>query len=420
MNTEIGRRTAVAGALGMGALGALGAGGIPARAAGAPITIGMSLSLTGPLAVSGRAILLTLQMFEADLNKQGGVHGRPVKFIYYDDQSNPSNAPQIYTKLLDIDKVDLLMSNGTNLTAPAMPVVMQRNRLIVVMFSLGINDKFHYPRFFQTMPYGPNGKMAISKGFFDAAAAIVPKVKTIALVGADADFSKSAVAGAREHAKAMGLKIVYDRTYPPSTVDYDPIVRGIGAANPDVIYVGSYPLDTVGMIRSAHSLKLRPRLFGGSMVGTQIGSLKAELGPELNGVVSYELYVPAVARFFPEVEPFLQRYRPLAVKAGVDPLGFYMPPFAYASFQVLTQAVAAVGLDQAKLADHIHAATFKTMVGDITFGADGEWAHERMLQAQFQGVSGNAVQQFMDPVREVVLSPAEYKTGTLVTPFGAA
>ncbi|MBW4090315.1 MAG: hypothetical protein HIU82_04270 [Proteobacteria bacterium] len=87
---------------------------------------------------------------------------------------------------------------------------------------------------------------------------------------------------------------------------------------------------------------------------------------------------------------------------------------------MLTQAVAAVGLDHAKLAEHIHAATFKTMVGDIKFGADGEWAHERMLQSQFQGVSGNAVQQFMDPAREVVLSPAEYKTGALVTPFGAA
>ena len=78
----------------------------------------------------------------------------------------------------------------------------------------------------------------------------------------------------------MGLKIVYDRTYPPSTVDYDPIVRGIGAANPDVIYVGSYPLDTVGMIRAGALTKARPRLFGGSMVGTQIGSLKSELGAE--------------------------------------------------------------------------------------------------------------------------------------------
>jgi branched-chain amino acid transport system substrate-binding protein len=416
MSNGIGRRAALTGALGAGALGAV-AGVRPARAAG-PITIGMSLSLTGPLAVSGRAIALTMKMFEADFNKQGGVHGRPIRFIHYDDQSNPSNAPQIYTKLLDIDKVDLLMSNGTNLTAPAMPVVMQHDRLVIVMFSLGINDKFHYPRFFQTMPYGPNGKMAISKGFFEAAATIVPKVKTIALVGADADFSKTAVAGARAHAKELGLKIVYDRTYPPSTVDYDPIVRGIGAARPDVIYVGSYPLDTVGMIRSAHSLKLRPKLFGGSMVGTQIGSLKAELGEELNGVVSYELYVPAVAKFFPEVEPFLQRYRPIAVKEGVDPLGFYMPPFVYASCQVLTQAVAAVGLDQGKLAEHIHAATFKTMVGDIKFGADGEWAHERMLHAQFRGVKGNDVQQFMDPAREVVISPAEYKTGDLVTPFG--
>ena len=137
MNTEIGRRTAVAGALGMGALGRSARGAFRRARQAGPSPSACSLSLTGPLAVSGRAILLSLQMYEADFNKQGGMHGRPIKFIYYDDQSNPSNAPQIYTKLLDIDKVDLLMSNGTNLTAPAMPVVMQRDRLIVAMFSLG-------------------------------------------------------------------------------------------------------------------------------------------------------------------------------------------------------------------------------------------------------------------------------------------
>ena len=422
MSIDIGRRAAVTGALGAAASAVAGAATRRARGAvaAAPITIGTSLSLSGPLAVSGRAVLLTAQMFEADFNAKGGIGGRPIKLVYYDDQSNPSNAPQIYTKLLDIDKVDLLMSSGTNLTAPAMPVVMQHDRTLVAMFSLGINDTFHYPRYFQTMPYGPNGRLAISQGFFDIAAGIKPGVKTIALVGADADFSKTALSGAREHAKKMGLKIVYDRTYPPSTVDFDPILHGIAAAAPDVVFVGSYPLDTVGMIRAAHELKLKTKLFGGSMVGTQIGSLKAQLGEALNGVVSYELYIPAMAKFFPEVEPFLQRYRPLAVKAGVDPLGFYMPPFVYASLQVLTQAATAAGLDQAKLAQELHSATFKTMVGDIKFGADGEWAQERMVQAQFHGVKGHDAKQFLDPAIEAVLDPAAYKTGSLISPFNAA
>ena len=196
-----------------------------------PITIGGSLSLTGPLAVSGRAIQLSASMFRDDINAKGGIAGRPVKLVIYDDQSNPANSPQIYTKLIDVDNVNLLISNGTNLTAPAMPVVMQRNRMILAMFSLAVNDKFHYARFFQTMPYGPDGKHSISAGFFEALKALNPAPKTIALVGADADFSKSAVAGARDQAKKMGLKIVYDRTYPPTTVDYSPTVRGIAAAS---------------------------------------------------------------------------------------------------------------------------------------------------------------------------------------------
>ena len=421
MINPIGRRAALRGTLSAAALGtaALGAATAPARAA-RPITIGLSLSLTGPLAVAGRAILVTARIFESDFNGQGGINGTPIRFVYYDDQSNAANIPEIYTKLLEIDHVDLLMCNATNLTAAAMPVVIQHQRVMVAMFSLAVNDKFHYPRYFQTMPFGPDGRLAISEGFFAAAAALVPKAKTIAFAGADADFAKTAVSGARENAQKLGLKPVYDRSYPPTTVDYDPIVRVIAAARPDIVYIGSYPFDTVGILRSVHSVGLRARLFGGGMVGTQIGSLKATLGPALNGVLSFELYVPAVAKFFPDVEPFLVRYRPLAVKAGVDPLGFYMPPFAYASFQALTEAVRAVGLDQAKLAAHMHAVPFRTMVGEIRFGADGEWAKGRMLQAQFRGVAGHDVKQFLDPAREVVIEPAQYASGALITPFGGA
>ena len=100
--------------------------------------------------------------------------------------------------------------------------------------------------------------------------------------------------------------------------------------------------------------------------------------------------MPAVAKFFPEVEPFLQRYRPLAVKAGVDPLGFYMPPFAYASCQVLPRQSPRSGSTRPSSPNTSMPATFKTMVGDIKFGADGEWATARCCSAQFQSVSGNA------------------------------
>jgi branched-chain amino acid transport system substrate-binding protein len=83
-------------------------------------------------------------------------------------------------------------------------------------------------------------------GFFKVAAAQSPKPQTIALAYADAEFGQNACDGARENAKAFGFNIVYDKNYPPSTVDFAPIVRAIEAHNPDLLVVCSYPLDTVG------------------------------------------------------------------------------------------------------------------------------------------------------------------------------
>jgi branched-chain amino acid transport system substrate-binding protein len=344
-----------------------------------------------------------------------------VQLVTYDDQSNPANVPPIYTKLLDVDKVDLIVTNGTNLTVPAMPIAMQRGKVVFCMLALAINDKFKYPRFFQTMPYGPHGKASISEGFFDVAMGMKPPPTTVALVGADAEFSKSAVEGARDEAKKRGLKIVYDRTYPPSTVDFGPVIRGIATANPDLVYVGSYPVDTSGLIRAARELNFSPKLFGGGMVGTQAASLQGDLGDMLNDVVSYELYCPAVADKFPEVEPLLKKYQPLAKEKGIDPHGYYVPPFAYCTMQILDQAVTGTGgLDQDKMAKFLHANTFKTIVGDVKFGPDGEWDHGRLLTVQFRGLKGQGMDQFNSPSAEVVLHPAEYRTGELRYPMGLA
>lgn len=416
--TKVTRRVAMAGAVG-GLAGALSR--VPPASAADPITIGFSIPQTGALASNGKSVLLTMQIFVEETNARGGVLGRPLKLVFYDDQSNPANVPGIYTKLLDVDKVDLVITNGTNLTVPAMPIAIERNKMVMCLFSLAINDKFHYPRFFQTMPYGPDGKAAISAGFFEVAMGMDPKPGTVALVGADAEFSKNAVAGAREQARKRGLRVVYDRTYPPPTVDFGPIIRGIAATGPDLVYVGSYPLDTTGLIRAARELNFRPKLFGGGMVGTQSANLKADLGEMLNDVVSYELYCPAAAGHFPAVAPLLAKYQPLAGPAGVDALGYYSPPFTYCAMEILAQAVAATGgVDQDKLANYIHATAFKTLVGEVKFGPDGEWARPRMLTVQFRGLKGQGMEQFTKPAAEVILHPAEYKTGDPRYPMGPA
>jgi branched-chain amino acid transport system substrate-binding protein len=307
---------------------------------------------------------------------------------------------------------------GTNVIAPAMPVVMQRNLMFMGLFGLNVNSKFDYDRYFQIMPSGPEPAIGWTQGYFDTAMGLSPKPQTIALVGADAEYPALALAGAREQVKRTGLKVVYDKSYPPNTVDYAPIVRAIQAANPDLVYVASYPPDSAGIIRAANEVGLKARMFGGGMVGPQFAALKTQLGPLLNGIVNYESYAPEVAGKFPSIEPFLVKYQARAAKEGVDPLGFYLPPFAYAMMEVIEQSIKATGgLDQAKLADYMHKTEFDTYVGKVRFGKNGEWAQPRMLAVQYHGIAGNDLEQWKKPGHVVVLTPAQYRTGNVATPF---
>jgi branched-chain amino acid transport system substrate-binding protein len=245
-----------------------------------------------------------------------------------------------------------------------------------------------------------------------------PKPKTVAIVAADAEFALNAAAGARKNAQAAGLKIVYDKTYPPPTTDFSPIVRAIQATNPDLVYVGSYPPDSVGMVKAAHEVGLKVKMFGGGMVGLQFAAIQKNLGPLLNGIVNYDFWVPEPTLDFPGVKEFLGKYQEAAKGKGVDPYGHYLPPFAYAYMQVLEQSVEATkGLDHAKLAAHMRKATFDTVVGKVKFGKNGEWAKSRTLQVQFRDVQADNLEQFAGPGKRVVLYPREWKSGEIVYPY---
>jgi branched-chain amino acid transport system substrate-binding protein len=413
---RFGRRAIGMRVLAMAAL-VLGLAG-PALAAD-PIKLGFGMALTGGLAGNGKAALLALQIWAEDVNAKGGLLGRKVELVYYDDQSSPAAVPGIYTKLLEIDKVDLVVSGyATNQVAPAMPIVMQRGMVFLGLFALALNEQFHYPNYFDIQPTGPDGKVELSRGFFELAMAQQPKPQTVAIVAADAEFAKVAAEGARENIKKSGLKIVYDKTYPPATVDYTPVVRALMATSPDIVFAASYPPDTAGLVRAANEVGLKVKQFGGAMVGLQFAGLKTQLGPLLNGIVDFDYYVAEPSLNFPGIDEFVKRYQAKAAGAGVDPLGFYLPPFAYAEGQVLAQAVEATGgLDQAKLGDYIRNNTLHTIVGDIKFADNGEWATPRVLQVQYQNIKGNDLEQFKKPGTQIVVFPPEVKSGAYLYPY---
>ncbi len=393
---------------------------MPAKAAD-PIKIGFGMSLSGKLAANGKMALVAMQIWEDDINAKGGLLGRPVKLVYYDDQSNPAQVPSIYSKLLDIDKVDLIVSGyASTQIAAAMPIAIERKKLFIGLSGIGINAAFQYPMYFSMLPTGPSPKPAFTRGFFKVAEAQNPKPATIALAYADAEFGQNACAGARENAKASGLKIVYDKSYPPSTVDFTPIVRAIQARNPDLLVICSYPLDTVGMIKAIHEIGFEPKMWGGAMVGLQSTALKTQLGPLLNGVVNFETWLPVKSLESSGAIDLLNKYHARAKAAGTDALA-YFPVWPYADLQVLGDAIAATkSLNDGLLAAYMHKATFQTVVGDVKFGKEGEWAEERMLAGQFQNIKSNSVDEFRDLKTEVVIYPPQFKSGEVIYPYEKA
>jgi branched-chain amino acid transport system substrate-binding protein len=236
------------------------------------------------------------------------------------------------------------------------------------------------------------------------------------MISADAEFARTAADGARENANALGFTVIYDRSYPPATVDFGPIMRAVQAAGADMVFVAAYPPDTAGIVRSAKEVGLTARMFGGTMIGLLVTPLRVQLGPAMNNIVFMESFLPTFD--FPGLKEVLAKYRAKVKDQKIDPFGIEFAPFGYAAGQILAQAVTATqSFDHDKIAKYIHATTFKTVAGEIAFTRDGEWTESRMAVTQFQDVQPNDITQFLDGRRQPVLWPEKYRTGRIIYPY---
>src|SRR5580692_10954299 len=385
-----------------------------------PIKIGMSMPQTGGLAAGGKASLLGIEIWRDDVNARGGLLGRKVELVVYDDKSSASETPAIYAKLLDVDKVDLLFAPyATVPTAPIMPLVKQRGMLLMGNFSFQVNSKIGHDMWFNNAPWGPADSWAA------AFLTIGQKAggKTVALLTADQEFAQNLALTARDVAKQRDLPIVFDQAYPPSTVEFSSIIRALDAAKPDIVYVASYPPDSAAILRAVNEIGVgdNVKIFGGAMVGLQFAGVMQNLGSLLNGVVNFNTWLPEPSMYFDGTKAFFETYSKRAVEAKVDPLGYYLAPFGFAEGQLIEAAVKATGsLDQKAIAKYLHENEVQTIVGPISFAADGERKVTATLQAQFQGIVDKNMDQFKKSGKQVILFPEKLKSGEFITPFEAA
>jgi branched-chain amino acid transport system substrate-binding protein len=384
-----------------------------------PIQIGYTLSLSGPLAENSKAARLAHQIWAEDVNSRGGLLGREVQLICRDDQGDALKVANIYTQLLDKEKVDLVIGGyGTNTIAASMPLVMKRKRFLIGLMGLGVNLNLRYPNYFAMIPTGPKPNSALTEGFFALAALQNPKPQTVAMLSAEAEFSKNPVIGARENAAKYGLQIIHEQKYPLSTENFTSLIEQVKTINADVLFLCSYLKDSIGLVRAIHASNYRPKIVGGAMIGPQSASVKTELGPLLNGFVNYEYWVPVPKMNFQGVSEMLAKYQAQATAENIDALGYYMAPLAYSQLQVLEQAVRATGsLNDEVLSEYCRANVFKTVIGNVRFGEGGEWTEPRVAQVQFQNITNNEVETFRDSRVQVVVSPPEYASGNFIYPY---
>lgn len=385
-----------------------------------PIKIGMSMPQTGGLAAGGKASLLGIEIWRDDVNARGGLLGRKVELVVYDDKSSASETPAIYAKLLDVDKVDLLFAPyATVPTAPIMPLVKQRGMLLMGNFSFQVNSKIHHDMWFNNAPWGPADAWATAfLGLGQKAGG-----KTMALLSADQEFAQNLAATARDVAKKMGLNLVFDQAYPPSTAEFSSIIRALNSAKPDIVYVASYPPDSAAILRAVNEIGVgdNVKIFGGAMVGLQFAGIMENLGSLMNGVVNFNTWLPEPSMYFDGTKAFFDTYAKRAVEAKVDPLGYYLAPYGFAMGQLIEQAVTSTkSLDQKTLAKYLREHVHKTIVGPIEYAEDGEWKETATLEAQFRGVKDKNLDQFRSAGKQVILFPDRLKTGDLITPFEAA
>ena len=327
----------------------------PAKAqSGEPIKIGFSMALTGPLAPNGKQALLGMQIWEEEINAKGGLLGRPVKLVYYDDQSQSAPVPGIYTKLLDVDKVDLIIGPyATVPAAAAMPVVMQKNKTLHHPVRARCERRVQVRQFFAMMPNGPDAKRRLPRASSTSACSRIrsrrrwrspPRMRN----------SREGLRRRSGECQEVRPKIVYDRTYPPATTDFTPIVRAVQAANADLFIICSYPLNSVGIVKAVNEIGFKPKIIGGAMVGLQATGIQEPAWPAAQRFRQLRDLGAVEKMMLAGTAEFLKKYQAKAGAAGVDPLGYYLGSWGYAYIQVLGDAIAAAkSIDDDKLADYI-------------------------------------------------------------------
>ena len=354
---------------------ALIVGSLPATAQG-PIKIGASLSLTGTYAKLGKNQHEGYQLCQKELNARGGLLGRKIEFVVYDDQSMPATAVRLYEKLITEDKVDGVMGPYSSPVTEAVANVTEKYKKVMVSPLAATTS------IFKKSPRRQYIFMVISpaevylEGLVDMAAK--RGLKTVAVVNEDTLFSKAAAAGAVELAKKKGLQVVYQEAYPKGNTDFSALLTKVKAANPDVIAAATYFDDAVALTRQMRELGVNPKMYGVTVGGDlpEFYDTLKQNAEYIYGATQWEPTLP-----YPGNQEFFDTYKK---EFGHEPS--YHSAAGYAGCLIYAEGVKRAGsLDADKVRQQLLKLETKTAFGDYKVDADGFQLAHKMVTFQWQG-----------------------------------
>jgi branched-chain amino acid transport system substrate-binding protein len=351
---------------------AVAAGSLPAEAQ-APIKIGASLSLTGTYAKPGTYQKEGYDVCADELNAKGGLLGRKVEFVLYDDQSTPATAVRLYEKLISEDKVDAVMGPYSSPVSEAVANVTEKYKKVMVTPLAATTSIFKKGRKYIFMVISP--AEVYLEGLVDMAAK--RGLKTVAIVNEDTLFAKASGAGTAEIAKRKGMQVVLHEAYPKGTTDFSALLVKIKALNPDVIAGGTYFDDAVAITRQMKELNVNPRMFGLTVGGDlpEFHDLLKQNAEYVYGATQWDDSLP-----YPGQKEFMAGYKK---RFKGEPS--YHTAAGYAGCMIYAEAVKRAGsLDADKVRDELLKLKTRTAFGDYAVEADGFQVAHKMVMLQWQ------------------------------------
>jgi branched-chain amino acid transport system substrate-binding protein len=350
-------------------------GSLPLPAAAqTPIKIGASMSVTGTYAKPGTYQKQGYDVCIDELNAKGGILGRKVELVIYDDQSQPATAVRLYEKLITEDKVDAVMGPYSSAVSEAVANVTEKYKKVMVAPLAATTSIFKKGRKYIFMVITPAENYL--EGLIDMAAK--RGLKTVAIINEDTLFPKASASGTVEAAKKRGMQVVLQEAYPKGNTDFSALLVKIKAANPDVLAAGTYFDDAVAITRQMKELNVNPKMFGLTVGGDlpEFYNLLKQNAEYVYGSTQWDDSLP-----YPGQKEFLAAYK--AKFKGQEPS--YHTAAGYAGCLIYAEAVKRAGtLDADKVRDQLLKMEIKTAFGEYKVEPDGFQIAHKMVMLQWQ------------------------------------